>query len=132
MPATLTVRTPAASPVRRPSLRSRFQFDLCTSPALLGGGAGHGREVARQGGSDGGGQLLLGGRLHGGAMSFFSTAAHDEEVELDGRVLHRKRKLTAAVVEVRWKGFGELVAVGRQWMTPTRARLGKTDGRSKL
>ncbi|EAZ11133.1 hypothetical protein OsJ_00981 [Oryza sativa Japonica Group] len=67
------------------------------------------------------------------AMSFFSPAAHGEEVEMDGRVAHRKGKLTAAVVEVRRKASGELVAIGRQWMTSTRARPEKNgESRSKL
>ncbi|KAF0917345.1 hypothetical protein E2562_017518 [Oryza meyeriana var. granulata] len=67
------------------------------------------------------------------AMSFFSPATHGEEVEMDGRVAHRKGKLTAAVVEVRRKAAGELVAIGRQWMTSTRARPKKNDeSRSKL
>uniref|UniRef100_A0A0E0BZG2 Thioesterase domain-containing protein n=1 Tax=Oryza meridionalis TaxID=40149 RepID=A0A0E0BZG2_9ORYZ len=67
------------------------------------------------------------------AMSFFSPAEHGEEVEMDGRVAHRKGKLTAAVVEVRRKASGELVAIGRQWMTSTRARPEKNgESRSKL
>ena len=40
------------------------------------------------------------------------------EVEVEGRVVSRKGKLTAAAVEVRKKDSGELVAVGRQWVTP--------------
>ena len=40
-----------------------------------------------------------------------------EEVEMEGRVVSRKGKLTSAVVEVRKKESGELVAIGRQWIT---------------
>uniref|UniRef100_J3KXY5 Thioesterase domain-containing protein n=1 Tax=Oryza brachyantha TaxID=4533 RepID=J3KXY5_ORYBR len=67
------------------------------------------------------------------AISFFSPATHGEEVEMDARVAHRKGKLMAAVVEVRRKASGELVAVVRQWMTSTQARSEKSgDSRSKL
>ncbi|CAL4947522.1 unnamed protein product [Urochloa decumbens] len=52
------------------------------------------------------------------SMSYFSPAYPDEEVEMEGRVVSRKGKLTAAAVEVRKKESGELVAIGRQWMTP--------------
>ncbi|EMS55063.1 hypothetical protein TRIUR3_21858 [Triticum urartu] len=51
-------------------------------------------------------------------LSYFSPVACNEEVQLDGRVVGRKGKLTAAVVRVRKMGSGELVAIGRQWMTP--------------
>nr|CAB3471636.1 unnamed protein product [Digitaria exilis] len=52
------------------------------------------------------------------ALSYFSPAHLDEEVEMEGRVVSRKGKLTATAVEVRNKESGELVAVARQWMTP--------------
>uniref|UniRef100_A0A0E0JFY6 Thioesterase domain-containing protein n=1 Tax=Oryza punctata TaxID=4537 RepID=A0A0E0JFY6_ORYPU len=62
-----------------------------------------------------------------------AVTLNQEEVEMDGRVAHRKGKMTAAVVEVRRKASGELVAIGRQWMTSTRARPEKNGGsRSKL
>ncbi|KAM3329519.1 hypothetical protein ACQJBY_026526 [Aegilops geniculata] len=51
-------------------------------------------------------------------LSYFSPVTCNEEVQLDGRVVGRKGKLTAAVVRVRKMGSGELVAIGRQWMTP--------------
>ncbi|OQU86067.1 hypothetical protein SORBI_3003G008200 [Sorghum bicolor] len=53
------------------------------------------------------------------SLSYFSPADRDTEVEVEGRVVSRKGKLTAATVEVRKKESGELVAVGRQWVTPT-------------
>lgn len=52
------------------------------------------------------------------SLSYFSPADRDTEVEVEGRVVGRKGKLTAAVVVVRDKESGELVAVGRQWVTP--------------
>ncbi|KAL6627008.1 hypothetical protein ACP70R_030734 [Stipagrostis hirtigluma subsp. patula] len=51
-------------------------------------------------------------------LSFFSPAGHDEVVVMEGRAVSRKGKLTAAVVEVRKEESGELVAIGRQWVTP--------------
>jgi acyl-coenzyme A thioesterase 13 len=41
------------------------------------------------------------------------------EVEVEGRVVSRKGKLTAVMVEVRKEEYGELFAIGRQWVTPT-------------
>ncbi|XP_066326712.1 uncharacterized protein [Miscanthus floridulus] len=51
-------------------------------------------------------------------LSYFSPAHHEEEVEMDGRVVGRKGKLAAVTVEVRKKESGELVATCRQWMAP--------------
>ncbi|EES15320.1 acyl-coenzyme A thioesterase 13 isoform X2 [Sorghum bicolor] len=51
-------------------------------------------------------------------LSYFSPAHHDEEVEMDGRVVGRKGKMVAVTVEVRKKESGELVASCRQWMAP--------------
>ncbi|XP_020099615.1 uncharacterized protein LOC109718036 isoform X1 [Ananas comosus] len=53
-------------------------------------------------------------------ISFFNPAMFNEEVEFDARVVDRKGMLTAVVVEIRKKGDGRLVAVGRQWMSSTR------------
>ncbi|CAL4961500.1 unnamed protein product [Urochloa decumbens] len=64
------------------------------------------------------------------SLSYFSPAHPDEEVEMEGRVVSRKGKLTAAMVEVRKKESGELVAIGRQWMTPVWPT--KSNKRSKL
>ena len=38
-----------------------------------------------------------------------------EEVEIEGKVLGNKGKLTSVVVEIRKKDNGELVAIGEQW-----------------
>uniref|UniRef100_N1QZA2 Thioesterase domain-containing protein n=1 Tax=Aegilops tauschii TaxID=37682 RepID=N1QZA2_AEGTA len=45
-----------------------------------------------------------------------------EEVEMDGRVVDRKGRMTAVTTEVRKKESGELVAIGRQWMTTSRPK----------
>ncbi|OEL31844.1 hypothetical protein BAE44_0007138 [Dichanthelium oligosanthes] len=45
-----------------------------------------------------------------------------EEVEMDGRVVEHKGRMTAVTVEIRKKESGELVAIGRQWMTASRPR----------
>uniref|UniRef100_A0A804MBT5 Mon2/Sec7/BIG1-like HUS domain-containing protein n=1 Tax=Zea mays TaxID=4577 RepID=A0A804MBT5_MAIZE len=46
-----------------------------------------------------------------------------DEVEMDGRVVEQKVRMTAVAVEVRKKESGELVAIGRQWMTASRPKL---------
>ncbi|KAG1330423.1 Acyl-coenzyme A thioesterase 13 [Cocos nucifera] len=55
-------------------------------------------------------------------ISYFSPARTNEEVEIDARIMEHKggRRLTAVVVEIRKKGNGQIVAVGRQWMTSGR------------
>ncbi|KAG2591528.1 uncharacterized protein LOC120672055 isoform X1 [Panicum virgatum] len=56
-----------------------------------------------------------------------------EEVEMEGRVVNRKGKLTSAAVEVRKKESGELIAIGRQWITRiTPAWATKSNKSSKL
>ena len=56
-----------------------------------------------------------------------------EEVEMEGRVVSRKGKLTSAAVEVRKKESGELIAIGRQWITRiTPAWATKSNKSSKL
>ncbi|XP_038986179.1 uncharacterized protein LOC113463491 isoform X1 [Phoenix dactylifera] len=61
-------------------------------------------------------------------ISYFSPVRANEEVEIDARIVEHKgtRRLTAVVVEIRKKGNGQMVAVGRQWMTsgrPFRSKL---------
>lgn len=63
-------------------------------------------------------------------ISYFSPAKLHEEVELDGRVVEQKGKMTAVTVEIRKKDSGELVAIGRQWMSTTRPK--KDQASSKL
>ncbi|XP_022715001.1 uncharacterized protein LOC111274545 isoform X1 [Durio zibethinus] len=49
-------------------------------------------------------------------ISFHSTAKIQEEVEIEAKVIGQKGKLTQVVVDVRRKGNGELIALGKQWM----------------
>ena len=52
---------------------------------------------------------------------------------MEGRVVSRKGKLTSAAVEVRKKESGELIAIGRQWITRiTPAWATKSNKSSKL
>ncbi|RLN24640.1 uncharacterized protein C2845_PM07G39830 [Panicum miliaceum] len=55
-------------------------------------------------------------------ISYFVPAKLHEEVEMDGRVVKHKGRMTAVTVEIRKKESGELVAIGRQWMTASRPR----------
>ncbi|KAM0913629.1 hypothetical protein ACQ4PT_012053 [Festuca glaucescens] len=55
-------------------------------------------------------------------ISYFAPAKHHDEVEMDGRVVDRKGRMTAVTTEVRKKDTGELVAIGRQWMTTSRPK----------
>ncbi|WVZ72931.1 hypothetical protein U9M48_021313 [Paspalum notatum var. saurae] len=55
-------------------------------------------------------------------ISYFSPAKLHEEVEMDGRVVEQKGRMTAVTVEIRKKESGELVAIGRQWMTASRPK----------
>ncbi|XWS20260.1 hypothetical protein CRYUN_Cryun31cG0085400 [Craigia yunnanensis] len=48
-------------------------------------------------------------------ISYCSSAKIDEEVEIEGKVIKNKGKLTSVVVEVRRKDDGELIAIGKQW-----------------
>jgi acyl-coenzyme A thioesterase 13 len=50
-------------------------------------------------------------------VSFFSTAKTHEEVILEGKINGEKGKLSSILVEVRRKDNGELIALGKQWMT---------------
>ncbi|TVU22984.1 hypothetical protein EJB05_32709, partial [Eragrostis curvula] len=55
-------------------------------------------------------------------ISYFSPAKLHEEVEMDGRVVEHKGRMTAVTVEIRKKDSGQLVAIGRQWMTASRPK----------
>ena len=46
-----------------------------------------------------------------------------DEVEMDGRVVEQKVQMTAVVGGIRKKESGELVAIGRQWMTGFRPQV---------
>ncbi|KAF5179130.1 Thioesterase superfamily protein [Thalictrum thalictroides] len=49
-------------------------------------------------------------------ISYLSTVKIEEEVEIEAKVLSHKDKLSSVQVEIRRKGNGELVALGKQWM----------------
>lgn len=41
---------------------------------------------------------------------------------MESRVVEKKGMLTAVVAEVRMKSTGELVAIGRQWMSASKGK----------
>ena len=41
-------------------------------------------------------------------------------MEIEAKVIGEKGKLSQVVVEVRRKGNGELIALGKQWMASTK------------
>ncbi|KAE8726541.1 acyl-CoA synthetase family member 3 [Hibiscus syriacus] len=49
-------------------------------------------------------------------VSYYSTAKIQEHVEIESKVTANKGKLIHVVVEVKRKGNGEVIAVGKQWM----------------
>ncbi|KAK3193910.1 hypothetical protein Dsin_025220 [Dipteronia sinensis] len=49
-------------------------------------------------------------------ISFYSTAKIQEEVEIVAKVVGYRGELPCVEVEIRRKGNGELIALGRQWM----------------
>ncbi|KAJ0051848.1 hypothetical protein Pint_01124 [Pistacia integerrima] len=51
------------------------------------------------------------------SVSFYSTAKLQEEVEIVGKVVGKKGKLTSAEVEIRRKDNRQLIAVGRLWIS---------------
>ncbi|ONM00137.1 hypothetical protein Zm00014a_003939 [Zea mays] len=55
-------------------------------------------------------------------ISYFTPAKLHDEVEMDGRVVEQKGRMTAVAVEIRKKESGELVAIRRQWMTASRPK----------
>lgn len=46
-----------------------------------------------------------------------NTTVWQEEVELEAKVIGNKGRLSSVVIEVRRKGNGELIALGKQWMS---------------
>ncbi|KAI3845667.1 hypothetical protein MKX03_006647, partial [Papaver bracteatum] len=51
------------------------------------------------------------------SISYFSTAKIGEEVDIEATVLGRKGKLSLNMVVIKNKENGELIAVGKQWMS---------------
>ncbi|CAN0878135.1 hypothetical protein LINGRAHAP2_LOCUS12316 [Linum grandiflorum] len=56
-------------------------------------------------------------------VSFFSTAKSLEEVELEGKVVAEKGKLTSVVIQVTRTSNGDLIAFGKQWMSSHNKRV---------
>ncbi|KAL9435819.1 hypothetical protein AB3S75_021978 [Citrus x aurantiifolia] len=50
-------------------------------------------------------------------ISLYSSAKIQEEVEIEAKVVGSRGKLTSVLVEVKRKGNGELIALGKNWMT---------------
>lgn len=50
-------------------------------------------------------------------ISYYSTAKIQEEVEIEAKVIGHKGRLSSVVVEIRRKNNGELIALGKQWMS---------------
>ncbi|KAL5176413.1 hypothetical protein HKD37_08G022364 [Glycine soja] len=48
--------------------------------------------------------------------SYSITSCHQEEVEVEAKVIRKKDELISVIVEVRKKHNGELVALGKLWM----------------
>ncbi|GMI93789.1 hypothetical protein like AT3G16175 [Hibiscus trionum] len=57
------------------------------------------------------------------SISFHSTAKIQEEVEIEAKAVAMKGKLSQAVVEIRRKRNGELIALGKQWMATHKASV---------
>ncbi|PWA72607.1 thioesterase superfamily protein [Artemisia annua] len=52
-------------------------------------------------------------------MSFYSTVKVNEEVEIEASVVGEKGNLVSVVIDIKKKGSGEKVVVGKQWMQAT-------------
>ncbi|KAI3977523.1 hypothetical protein MKX01_000436 [Papaver californicum] len=50
-------------------------------------------------------------------ISYFSTAKINEEVEIEAKVLGHKGNLSSNMVVIKNRVNGELIAVGKQWMS---------------
>ncbi|KMZ60333.1 hypothetical protein ZOSMA_5G02000 [Zostera marina] len=55
-------------------------------------------------------------------ITYYTPAKSQEEVEIEGKVLFDVGKLTNVLVEIKKKRSGELVAVGKQWMSSIATR----------
>lgn len=65
-------------------------------------------------------------------ISFYATAKIQEEVEIEAKVIANKGKLSHVVVEIKRKENGELIALGKQWMTATKYTVQEAAPASKL
>ncbi|KAJ7951750.1 Acyl-coenzyme A thioesterase 13 [Quillaja saponaria] len=57
------------------------------------------------------------------SISYYSKAKIQEEVEIEAKVVGEKERLTSVFVEVRKKETGELVALGKEWTTSSKANV---------
>ncbi|XVF74561.1 hypothetical protein PTKIN_Ptkin13bG0119600 [Pterospermum kingtungense] len=57
------------------------------------------------------------------SISYYSTAKIQEHVEIEAKVVATKGRLTQVMVEVRRKGNGELIALGKQWMASNNIKV---------
>nr|XP_043637453.1 uncharacterized protein LOC122608412 [Erigeron canadensis] len=64
-------------------------------------------------------------------MSFYSTAKVNEEVEIEASVVGETGNLFSVVTDIRKKGTGEKVVVGKQWMQATPIKTSQA-AKSKL
>ncbi|KAF1870165.1 hypothetical protein Lal_00017746 [Lupinus albus] len=53
------------------------------------------------------------------SISYYSTVKVQEEVEVEAKVIGKKEKLSAVIVQVRKKENRELVAIGKLWFSST-------------
>ncbi|XP_028756095.1 uncharacterized protein LOC114715415 isoform X3 [Neltuma alba] len=53
------------------------------------------------------------------SISIFSAAKVQEEIEVEAKVVGKKERLTCVAVQIRKKGNGRLIALGKQWMATT-------------
>uniref|UniRef100_A0A7N0UZU5 Acyl-coenzyme A thioesterase 13 n=1 Tax=Kalanchoe fedtschenkoi TaxID=63787 RepID=A0A7N0UZU5_KALFE len=59
------------------------------------------------------------------SISFYSQVQLHEEVEVEAKVVGVTGRLASVMVEVRRKHNGELVALGKQWMTEAAPKINK-------
>ncbi|KAF7843368.1 Thioesterase superfamily [Senna tora] len=57
------------------------------------------------------------------AVSYFSNAKLYEEVEIEGKVVGKKERMTSVSVKVRKKHNGELVALAKLWMAAANSKI---------
>ncbi|GFZ04173.1 hypothetical protein Acr_16g0007970 [Actinidia rufa] len=56
-------------------------------------------------------------------VSYLSTAKIQEEVEIEGKVIGHKDKLSLVEVSVKKKDSGQIIAIGKQWMSAMTSKL---------
>ncbi|XP_057505443.1 uncharacterized protein LOC130788693 [Actinidia eriantha] len=56
-------------------------------------------------------------------VSYLSTAKIQEEVEIEGKAIGHKDKLSLVEVSVKKKDSGELIVIAKQWMSSKTSKL---------